>query len=151
MYHRFERFSYAISDISRNWHKLVGEEMEKHGLKSAHSIYLLALARYEEGITASQLCEICGKDKADVSRMMKIMEQRGIVIKDGGSQNRYGGVFHLTEDGCAIAEQIRSRASHAVEIAGADLTDEHREIFYRALESIAAKIQKMSKEGLLDP
>lgn len=148
MYERFERFSYAISDISRNWHKLAGEEMEKHGLKSAHSVYLLALARYEDGLTAPQLCEICGKDKGDVSRMTKILEHRGIITKDGSHQNRYGGVFRLTANGRVITEKIRSRASKAVEIAGADLTDEQREIFYNALGSIAANIQKMSKEGL---
>ncbi len=148
MYHRFERFSYAISDISRNWHKLAGEEMEKHGLKSAHSVYLLALARHKNGLTAPQLCEICGKDKADVSRMMKIMEMKGIVIKEGGFQNRYGGIYHLTEEGCAITAHIRKRASKAVEIAGADLTEEHREIFYNALESIAEKIRGMSADGL---
>ncbi len=148
MYNRFERFSYAISDISRNWHKLAAEEMEKHGLKSAHSVYLLALARHQEGLTAPQLCEICGKDKADVSRMMKIMEDKGLVRKDGGFQNRYGGIFRLTSQGNIVTEQIRSRASKAVEIAGADLTDQQREIFYDALESIAAKIRDMSKNGL---
>ncbi len=148
MYNRFERFSFAISDISRNWHKLTGDEMEKHGLKSAHSVYLLALARHEEGLTAPQLCEICGKDKADVSRMMKIMEQKGFVRKQGGFQNRYGGTFQLTETGQQVTAQIRSRASRAVEIAGAGLTDEHREIFYQSLESIAAKLRQMTEEGL---
>ncbi len=148
MYHRFERFSYALFDISRNWHKLAGEEMEKHGLKSAHSVYLLALARHEEGLTAPQLCDICGKDKADVSRMTKILEQRGILTKDGGFQNRYGGTFHLTEEGRQVAAQIRARASKAVEIAGADLSEDQRETFYNALESIAANLQRMSREGL---
>ena len=29
MVERFERFSYAISEISRCWHKIAGEEMQK--------------------------------------------------------------------------------------------------------------------------
>ncbi len=148
MYNRFTRFSYAIADISRNWHKLAGEEMEKHGLKSAHSMYLLALADSEEGLTAPQLCEVCGKDKADVSRMTRILEDRGIITKDRIFQSRYGGVFRLTEEGRSIAQQIRVRAAKAVELAGADLTEEHREIFYTALESIAANLQRMTREGM---
>ena len=72
---RFERFSFAISEISRYWHKLTAEEMEKYGLKGTHSVYLLTMYRYPDGITATQLCELCSKDKSDVSRMMSIMEQ----------------------------------------------------------------------------
>lgn len=148
MYHRFERFSLAISEISRHWHKLTSEEMEKYGLKGVHGVYLLALARHCDGLTAPQLCDECGKDKSDVSRMMKIMEAKGLVVKDGGFQNRYGGVFRLTEEGISIADQIRIRAGQAVEIAGADLTEEQREIFYNALELITLRIRELSQEGL---
>ncbi len=148
MFHRFERFSVAVSEISRHLHKLTSEEMEKYGLKGVHGIYLLALARSSEGLTAPQLCETCGKDKSDVSRMMKIMEGKGLVVKDGGFQNRYGGVFRLTEQGTAIAECIRIRASKAVEIAGADLSERQRESFYDALESITLRLREMSQEGL---
>ncbi len=148
MYTRFERFSLGISEISRYWHKLASEEMEKQGLKSSHSLYLLTLARYADGLTAPQICEYCGKDKADVSRMMKILEQNGMVTKDGGFQNGYGGIYRLTDRGREIAEHIRSRASKAVEIAGADLTDEQRDIFYMALESITARMRELSQEGV---
>ncbi len=148
MYQRFERFSVSIAEISRHWHKLTGDEMEKHGLKSSHSLYLLTLARFEDGLTAPQICDLCGKDKSDVSRMMKILEEKGIVTKIGGFQNRYGGMFRLTQQGLEIAEHIRSRASIAVDIAGSELTDEQRDIFYMALETITAKLRELSKEGV---
>ncbi len=148
MYQRFEKFSLCLTDISRHWHKLTGEEMERHGLKTAHGQYLLALARAPQGLTAPQLCQAAGKDKSDVSRMMRIMEEKGLVCKQGGHQNRYGGVFTLTQEGQQIAQHIRTRASRAVEIAGKDLTTEQRDIFYYALESITNNIRQMSKEGL---
>ena len=66
MVDRFERFSLAISEINRYWHRLTTQEMEPYGLKGAHCMYLLALARHPEGITAPRLCEACDKDKADV-------------------------------------------------------------------------------------
>ncbi len=148
MYQRFERFSLAISDISRHWHRIATAEMEKFGLKGAHSVYLLALARHGEGLSAPQICEICGKDKADVSRMMKLMEERGIVTKTGGRQNGYGGSFCLTEDGLTVAHRIRSRADRAVQLAGADLNDETRAVFYEALEAICTRLQELSRDGL---
>ncbi|MBQ8184477.1 MAG: MarR family transcriptional regulator [Lachnospiraceae bacterium] len=148
MIDRFERFSYAILEISRHWHKITADEMEKYGLKGSHSIYLLTMYRYPDGITAPQLCELCGKDKSDVSRMMSIMEQKGLVKKEGIHQNLYRGTFKLTEEGMAAAQYVRQRASLAVEIAGKQLTDEKRAVFYEALEQIASNLRSISKEGL---
>ncbi len=148
MIDRFERFSLAISDIYKCWHKLAGEEMEKYGLKGTHSVYLLTMAKYPDGLTAPQICEYCGRDKSDVSRMMSIMEEKGLVIKEGVHQKLYGGAFKLTEKGLEAAEQVSRRASRAVETAGKDLTEENRKIFYDALDSIVSNLNEMSKEGI---
>ena len=85
---RFERFSIAISEISKYWHRLASEEMEKHGLKGPHAIYITTLLRNPAGLTAPQICEISGKDKADVSRMMAIMEKKGLVTKESVNKKR---------------------------------------------------------------
>ena len=148
MLDRFERFSFAISGISRCWHKVTTDEMEKHGLKGTHSVYLVALTHFPEGVTAPRLGEVCGRDKADVSRMMNIMEKEGLVVKEGERTNRYGGIITLTDKGKELAEIVSKRASRAVELAGKDLTEEQREIFYMALESISDNLRQMSKEGI---
>ena len=148
MTERFEHFSYSLSEISRCWHKLASDEMARYGLKAAHSIYLLAMQRCPDGITGPQLCELCGRDKSDVSRMMAAMEEKGLVRKEGIHQNRYGGLFRLTEQGAEAADYVSGRASLAVRLAGKDLTDETRTIFYEALDSIADNLRRLSKEGL---
>ena len=148
MVDRFERFSFAISEISRYWHKLASEEMVKYGLKGPHATYLTALYRFEEGVTAPQLCEVCGKDKSDVSRMISILEEKGLVTKEVVNQSLYRGRFKLTEEGKKAAEHVRKRASLAVELAGKDLSEESREQFYIALDSITTNLREISKEGL---
>ena len=79
MVNRFERFSYAISEISRCWHRIAGEEMGQFGLNGSSSVYFTTLYRYPEGITAAQLGELCSRDKADVSRTISLLEKKGIV------------------------------------------------------------------------
>lgn len=148
MIDRFERFSLAISEINRYWHKIASDEMEKYGLKGTHATYLTALQRHEEGLTAPQLSEVCGKDKADVSRMMAMLEKKALVTKVGGHQNGYGGAFVLTGAGVEAAEHVRKRASLAVELAGRELDDAKRAIFYDALETITARLREISREGL---
>lgn len=148
MVDRFERFSFAISEISRYWHKLAAEEMAKYGLKGPHATYLTTLYRFEEGVTAPQLCELCGKDKSDVSRMISILEDKGLVTKEEVNQSLYRGLLKLTAEGRTAAEHVRKRASLAVELAGKDLSEETRESFYTALDSIALNLREISKEGL---
>ena len=146
MIDRFERFSIAIAEISRYWHKIAAEELERYGLKGPHAIYLTTLYQYPDGITASRLAELCGRDKSDVSRLMTIMEQKGLVLRDG--VNNYRALLQLSETGRQAAEYIRSRAATAVAIAGRDLSDEKRAVFYEALDSIAQNLRDISRDGL---
>ena len=150
MVHRFEQFSLDISEIYRYWHKIASEEMAKYDLKGPHCIYLTALARHPDGMTAPQICEFCGKDKSDVSRMMALMEKKGLVVKEGGFQNGYRGAFRLTKAGTAAAEFVKKRAALAVELAGKDLTEENRTLFYETLDSIASNLRTLSEDGLPD-
>lgn len=145
MVDRFERFSFAISEISRCWHKIAADEMEKYGLKGSHAIYLTTLYRYSQGITAAKLSELSGKDKADVSRMTAIMEKNGLIVKEGSS---YRALLKLTVTGREAAEHVRGRASVAVENASRGLSNENRAIFYQALELITANLQNLCEEGL---
>lgn len=148
MIERFERFSYLISEVSRHWHKITSDEMENYGLKGPHAVYLITMHRYPDGVTAPQLCELCGKDKSDVSRMMSIMEKKGLVKKEGVHQNLYRGAFKLTQEGMQAAEHLTKRVNLAVELAGGELSDDDREVFYNAFEIISANLRQISKDGL---
>ena len=148
MIERIERFSLAIFEISRYWHKLAAEEMAAYALKGSHAIYLTAMYRCDEGVTAPQLCELCGRDKSDVSRTVAVLQEKGFVTKEEVNRSLYRGLLKLTDQGRAAAEQISRRASLAVELAGADLSDEARSCFYEALDSITAHLREISKEGL---
>ena len=148
MRNRFARFSLAIAEIDRCWHKLAAEEMSKYELNSPHAVYLTTLYDFPEGITAAKLGELCCKNKADVSRMVAILEKKGLVRKEAVGDNLYRARLLLTHEGRQAAEQVQQRAALAVELAGSGMTDADREVFYRCLEGIAANLQTLSKEGL---
>ena len=149
MLNRFAKFSFSIAEIDRCWHKLAAEEMAKYDLNSPHAVYLTSLFDAgEDGITAAQLGERCGKNKADVSRMVSILEKKGLVKKVATGSNMYRAKLMLTDEGRLAAQHVRQRAAVAVELAGSGLTEEERETFYRALELITENLQKLGKEGL---
>lgn len=145
---RFERFSYAISEISRLWHRIAGEEMGKYGLKGSYSVYFTTLYRYSAGLTAAQLVDLCSRDKADVSRAMALLEKKGLIARADPEGKAYRAPLVLTQEGRQIASHINSRAEAAVEMASRGLPEEKRVIFYEALELITANLQKLSKEGI---
>ncbi len=148
MIDRFEHFTHATNEISRFWRKLAAEELEKHGLKGMHAMYFTVLAKHPDGLTAPRICEYCGRDKGEVSRMMGILEEKAFVVKIGGHQNRYNGIFRLTEAGHEVAAQVTARAVKAVSLAGKDLTEEQREIFYSALDSITENLRILCEKGI---
>ena len=148
MLNRFARFSLAISEIDRCWHKLAAEEMAKYELNSPHAVYLTTLYNFAEGITAAKLGELCCKNKADVSRLVAILEKKGLVRKEAIGGNLYRAKLLLTEEGKQAAEHVQQRAAVAVELAGSGMSEEEREVFYRCLELITSNLQTLSKDGL---
>lgn len=148
MIDRFEQFVSYISAIHRDIQKIEREEMVKYGLKGAYAQYLVAMHRYPEGLTAAELCEVCGKDKAAVSRALSEMESKGLIVKQCAHDNQYKAQLFLSESGKDAAEYVRRKAVTAVQIAGQDLTEETRTLLYRALRSVAVQVQKLSVEGL---
>lgn len=145
MVDRFEKFTLALTELQRYWHKIAADEMARYGLKGPHALYLVTMFRYEDGITAAQLCEICDRNKADVSRAVSLMEQQGLVIREG---DQYRALLKLTETGRQAAQQVRERARLAVEIGGKGLTDERRTAFYETLTLIASNLKSISQTGM---
>ena len=148
MLNRFEQFSVAIGGIYRYIQKLERDEMEKYGYKGAFAQYLVVLHRYPNGVTASQLCEICDKDKAAISRIVSEMVEKGLIVRVGGRDGRYRAMLQLTGEGKQAAEYVCRKAKAAVEAVGQSMTDEERAAMYTALELIASKLSKLSKEGI---
>ena len=148
MLERFEQFTSAISALYRDVQKIERDEMEKQGLRGAFAQYLLAISRYPQGITAAALCEICDKDKAAVSRIVTEMETKGLVKRETDGVSQYRAKLRLTPAGQDTAAFVRKRASVAVELAGRDLSDEDRKVFYSALERICTSLQQISQRGI---
>ena len=149
MLDRFEQFSSAISAIYRDIQKIEKDEMDRLGYKGAFAQYLVLMRRYPEGLTAAEICELCDRDKAAVSRVMSEMESKGLVTRSG--ENAYRARLMLTELGQDAAEFVACRAEVAVLEAGKGLSDRDRTIFYESLSLIAANLQILSEKGLPEP
>ena len=145
MLQRFEKFVSVISGITRSLHRIMGEEMEKYGLRGSHAVYLVSMKKYPEGITAARLSEVCDKNKAAVSRALAELENKKLICKSG---SHYRTQLFLTEEGKAAANFVCERAVVAVDLAGKGLTDEQREIFYYSIDTIYKNLDDLGNYGL---
>ncbi|MBR6514369.1 MAG: HAD hydrolase-like protein [Clostridia bacterium] len=147
---RFDKFSALIFDVSRNWHKIASDEMAKYDLKGTYIVYLSAMARCPEGITAAKLAEICCRDKADVSRAISAMEEKGMVEKLSARNNSYRAALKLTDKGIRIAKELEIRGEAAINMAGMGIAADERTVFYKVMETIAENLRCMSCCGVPD-
>lgn len=150
MLSRFEKFTYDINEIDLHWHRIASAEMKRYNLKGGTALYFTKLYKNPEGLTAAELGAVCGRDKADVSRDIGNLEKAGLVARLSAGGRGYRAPIVLTEQGQEITQIIIRKASMAVEQVGQCLSDEEREIFYRALDKITANIQLLSENGLPD-
>ena len=147
MLQRFEQFTASITTITHYIQKIERDEMEKLGLKGAYAQYLLAMHQHPQGLTAAQLCEICERNKAAVSRILSELEQRGLIHR---SAEAYRSVLTLTDEGRDIADWVSHKAALAAELVGQGLGDQDRTALYSTLTLITSNIEAVSKTGLPD-
>lgn len=146
MVRRYEIFAGSISKILRSIQKIEQEEMKKYNLKGAFAQYLIVMDRYPEGITPTQLFNICNKDKAIVSRAVNEMIKKGLITKPaiGG----YRVPLFLTDKGKEAAKFVSERATLAVKKAAVHIGEKQLDAFYKRLGMLADNLYEMSQSGL---
>ncbi len=146
---QFEKFITVISKINRHIQKIERNEMVKRGYKGAFAQYLAVLKRSAEGLTSTELCDVCDKDKAAVSRIIAEMEEKGLITREKKNVRSYRSKIILTEKGKDLADYVQERSKAAVSIVSEGVMDENQsEVIYSTLDILYKNLQKISEEGI---
>ena len=134
---RFVPFILYTERIAKNIKRLADKTMEPYGLRSAHVMCILQLAKSEKGLSSAQLSKVCGVDKAFISRITaELMEKNYIIRNVGPQQGKYKTKFVLTEEGNEIYSFINERIGQFIKIVSKNTPIRKLEIFYEVLNSI---------------
>ena len=145
MDHRFETFTVLMANISRSIRKIKTQQMEEFQLKSTHVSCLYYL--YREGeLTATELCERCEEDKANISRAIEYLEKQGYIACRSRAQKRYRAPLELTDQGRAVGEIVAGKIDRILCDASEGLDEREREIMYRSLALISGNLQRICDE-----
>ena len=142
---RFETFTVLIARASRYIYKIKTQEMAEYNLKSSHVSCLYYL--YKVGsLTAKELCDLCGEDKANISRTIKYLESENYIYCQTSVPKRYQSALLLTEKGERVGKDIAEKIDKILIEASEGLTEENRKIFYQSLSLICENLERICRK-----
>ena len=145
MLSRFETFTVLIAKVNRCIHRLKAEEMAEFCLKSSHVSCLYYLYK-ANSLTAKELCDLCGEDKANISRAVKYLENEGYLRGEAAGQKRYQTALSLTEKGKEVGQAIAVKIDRILQLASEGLDEESRKVFYQSLALICGNLERICAE-----
>lgn len=145
MEERFQAFTVLVSNLNRCIYKIKTEEMAEYNLKSSHVSCIYYIYRYGS-LTPKELCDLCGEDKANISRALKYLEENQYLIINNDSNKKYQRPIVLTENGVKIGKHLSEKINEILSIASEGLSEEKRNIMYEGLSLINNRLNKLCDE-----
>ena len=143
---RFELFDVSMSLICKSIQKIKSEIMQSYGLKSSHVLFMVQLGEQEDGLTASELSRAGHMDKAQISRVVSELTDKGYITKCSGTGQKYRNKFKLTETGRRIAKDLDLLIEKAFEYVSGSIPKADLDVFYRTLFTISDKLFSLTEE-----
>ena len=134
MLQEFENFVTGITVCYKFIQRIKTLEMTEFDLRGTHAMCMYFLQRHPEGLTASQLAQMCAEDKGAISRTLAVLQEKGLI---SSGEKKYRTPLYLTEEGKRIADILDDLVVRWVIFGGANVTDEERAVFYKTLGQIS--------------
>ena len=119
-----------------------GDQQESNSIKNQRALLNDYLGKHPEGLTATQLTELCKEDKAAVSRCLSQLSDRQLVVCEQPEDHKrsYRSHYMLTVQGRSVVSGIQTRIKEALSYGGRGLTEERRRDFYGTLAIISENL-----------
>lgn len=146
---RFVPFVLYTERISKNIKRLADAKMEPYGIRSAHIMCILQLAKSEEGLSSAELSRVCGVDKAFVSRITSELMEKNYISRDiGPKQGKYKTKFLLTDEGVKIYNVMNDIINQFIQKTSKNTPVKKLETFYEVLNSIDTELDKITNKEI---
>ena len=139
---RYEAFNNLIYAALKSMQKIKHKGMLPYGLSSTHTICMRRLYESPNGITRAQLAKLCMIDKAQISRIVTELEEKGYLSESGESKANYRAKLILTEEGIKTAAEINEIVLKINTFVSGDIPEENINIFYDTLQQICDNLKK---------
>lgn len=145
---RFEIFSTSVGQLVKAVTALKSRKMAKYGLKGTGALCLCQILESDSGLTATELCRRGEIDKAQVSRCMNELTEKGLVYLEEQDGRKYKQKYRLTPYGEMVAHDVQRTAELLQNAVRKGISEEELEAFYRTLYKLCDNFDEvLSKEA----
>ncbi len=123
---------YTLVGVCRAHRNRAAEALARVGLYVGQEWILLRL-REQEGLTQSELAEICAVESPTISKGLQRMERSGLVARRADAADARVSRVYLTDQGRAVCGAVDEIWADLEERAFADLSAEERALLRRLL------------------
>ncbi len=127
--------------LSKLVFRIKNKTIKNSGLKNIHVIILFYLT-YKGPMTFKELVKSTLEDKAAISKALKTLKEKEIILY---SQNSYNEKITLTDKGETIGKEIISQSHEVLLEARKEINDEDALIFMRTMKTIIKNLEEYTE------
>lgn len=131
-----ELFSNAVSQLIKAMQFLKSRKMAEYDLKGTTCLCLCQIYESEGGLNAGELAERGEIDKAQVSRCVTELTDKGFIYRDDREGRRYKQKYCLTDIGRRAAKDIVDSMERVQKAVRQGISDEEMEQFLSTLNTL---------------
>ena len=142
-------FDFLCVDIKRmlkSIQYMKSKKMAEYGLKGSTAQCLCHIAGAEQGLNASELSEYLNIDKAQVSRCMAELVERGFVFRNEKEGKQYRQKYCLTSEGQLVAQDMIKTSLDIRAMITKGVKDEDAAAFHRVLDILCRNSRMLQAE-----
>jgi MarR family transcriptional regulator, organic hydroperoxide resistance regulator len=104
--------------------------------------FVLLNINSEEGIPATKIAPLMGLEARSLTRLLKTMEEKGLVYRQGDKVDKRSVRIMLTREGKLKREKAREKVLRFNEVVRSSISNEDLQVFFEVIQHITQLIEK---------
>ena len=121
--------------------KMYNEQAAKHESTMATAFVLLSID-YENGTPSTSLGPLMGMEATSLSRILKTMEEKGVIYREPNPHDKRGVIIKLTDFGKEKRNVSKATVKRFNEVIRQHISEEKINHFFEVIDVISKQIEK---------
>jgi len=130
-------------NIKSSWHaiaRMYNQQALKYGGTMSIGFALLNI-HSEEGTPATKIAPLMGLETRSLTRLLKSMEEKGLIYKQNDEQDKRSVKIFLTKDGKKMKEKSRETVLNFNEAVRSVVSSQELEVFFDVIRNVNKVIE----------
>lgn len=132
--------------IRMAWHaiaRMYNQQATKYDADASMAMgFVLLNINTEEGTPATKIAPLMGLEARSLTRLLKTMEEKGLIFREGDKVDKRSVRIRLTKKGRLNKEKAREKVLRFNEVVRKHISDHDLEVFFQVTQNIVQLIEK---------